>query len=121
MNKTNNKIPLPDNDSLAGILMKVPNIGLFIAIVVYVCWARVLIYAIFEHEMSLLTTPFLLLMLSHLYTGLFITAHDSIHGTVCTVPWINHFIGKICLLSFAGFDYDTLREEHWRHHGNAGI
>ena len=56
----------------------------------------------------------------HLYTGLFITAHDSIHGTVCKYPTLNNLIGKFCLMVFAGFDYEFLREEHWNHHANAG-
>ena len=100
--------------------MKVPNTGLIIALTVYVSWARLLLFALFEHNFSICTTPILLLVLIHLYTGLFITAHDSIHGIVCTIPWVNHLIGKVCLLSFAGFDYYMLKEEHWRHHANAG-
>ena len=57
----------------------------------------------------------------HLYTGLFITAHDSIHGTVCTNQFINHLIGRFCLLVFAGFNYDSIKEDHWRHHSHAGL
>jgi beta-carotene/zeaxanthin 4-ketolase len=101
--------------------MKFPNSGLFIAIFVMISWARLLLYALFEHEMSIFTTPLLLMVMIHLYTGLFITAHDSIHGSVCTVPSINYWIGKLCLLSFAGFDYDMIREEHWNHHSHAGL
>ncbi len=101
--------------------MKMPNSGLVIAVFVMITWARLLLYALFEHEMSIFTTPLLLLVMIHLYTGLFITAHDSIHGSICTIPSINHWIGKLCLLSFAGFDYDMIRDEHWNHHAHAGV
>jgi beta-carotene ketolase (CrtW type) len=101
--------------------MKIPNSGLFIAVFVMLSWGRLLLYALFEHELSLIYTPLLLLVIIHLYTGLFITAHDSIHGSVSTVPLINYWVGKLCLLSFAGFDYDMIREEHWNHHIHAGI
>jgi beta-carotene/zeaxanthin 4-ketolase len=52
-----------------------------------------------------------------LYTGLFITAHDAMHGTVCSYSIrINHFVGSLCLFLFAGLSYKTLLKKHWQHH-----
>ena len=117
----NNKLPSPDPKSWAATLMKFSESGLVISALVMMTWARVLIFALFEHELSLFTTPCLLAILIHLYTGLFITAHDSIHGTISSNPTLNKWAGKLCLLAFAGFDYDMIREEHWRHHSHAGL
>ena len=52
-----------------------------------------------------------------LYTGLFITAHDAMHGVVVPQhPRWNHRIGAIAVKLFALFDYQQLLEKHWQHH-----
>ena len=84
-------------------------------------WAVLLHHCLFKHQLNTVTTPFLFLIFNHLYTGLFITAHDSIHGVVCSNKFLNNLLGRLCLLFFAGFDYDFLRDEHWRHHSHAGL
>jgi beta-carotene/zeaxanthin 4-ketolase len=56
-----------------------------------------------------------------LYTGLFITAHDSMHGlTVIGNVKMNNLIGKISLLLYALFSYKNLLVEHIRHHKSPG-
>ena len=101
--------------------MNTPYTGLFIALFVMTAWAYTLYFCLFVHNLSFLTTPPIFLFLHHLYTGLFITAHDSIHGTLSKEsPFLNYWLGKVCLMVFAGFDYDMIREEHWKHHAHAG-
>jgi beta-carotene/zeaxanthin 4-ketolase len=51
-----------------------------------------------------------------LYTGLFITAHDAIHGNIYPSPKLNHAIGQLCLWLYAGFDYSQLSLKHHLHH-----
>lgn len=52
-----------------------------------------------------------------LYTGLFITAHDAIHGVVLPKnPRINHLIGSVAAFIYGLFSYKNLTEKHWRHH-----
>ncbi|MDJ0625782.1 MAG: fatty acid desaturase [Candidatus Caenarcaniphilales bacterium] len=54
-----------------------------------------------------------------LYTGLFITAHDAMHGTISPkFKNINSIVGKICVFLYALFDYSALREKHSQHHNN---
>ena len=102
--------------------MQIPNIGLLFAFLVISIWILTLKHALFSHTINIFTTPFLFLTVNHLYTGLFITAHDSIHGTICSsFPKLNGMIGRFCLMVFAGFDYDLIREEHWKHHSHAGL
>lgn len=52
-----------------------------------------------------------------LYTGLFIVAHDAIHGVV----WpgnraANDLIGRFCLAIFAAFPWKPMVREHRQHH-----
>ena len=51
------------------------------------------------------------------YTGVFITAHDAMHGLVAPAnPVLNHGLGRLCALLFAAFDYEALHTAHWQHH-----
>ncbi|MDQ1141520.1 fatty acid desaturase [Pedobacter agri] len=38
----------------------------------------------------------------HLYTGLFITAHDAMHGTISSNKTINNFFGYLAVFIYAG-------------------
>jgi beta-carotene/zeaxanthin 4-ketolase len=52
-----------------------------------------------------------------LSTGLFITAHDAMHGSVFPGnPKINHGIGAIALILYALFPYKSLLRKHHLHH-----
>lgn len=52
-----------------------------------------------------------------IYTGLFITAHDAMHGTVYPENLkVNHFIGAFCVTVYALFSYKKLLQKHWQHH-----
>lgn len=51
-----------------------------------------------------------------LYTGLFITAHDAMHGSIHPSPQLNRAIGQFCLWFYAGFDYSQLAVKHHLHH-----
>ncbi|MBD2456422.1 fatty acid desaturase [Nostoc sp. FACHB-87] len=58
-----------------------------------------------------------LLWQTFLYTGLFITAHDAMHGVVFPQnPKINNWIGRICVFLYALFSYQELLQKHWSHH-----
>lgn len=54
-----------------------------------------------------------------LYTGLFITAHDAMHGVVFPQDRkINNLVGAIVLFLYGLFDFNKLLEKHWLHHNN---
>ncbi|MEE4310851.1 MAG: fatty acid desaturase [candidate division KSB1 bacterium] len=61
--------------------------------------------------------PFLILWQTFLYTGLFITAHDAMHGQV--VPsnrrW-NNATGAVITFLYALFSFRNLLDKHWDHH-----
>ena len=57
------------------------------------------------------------LVQTFLHTGLFITAHDSMHGAVCpSVPKLNNVLGGLAAHLYAAFSYDKLRRKHRQHH-----
>jgi beta-carotene/zeaxanthin 4-ketolase len=51
-----------------------------------------------------------------LCTGLFITAHDAMHGSIHRSARLNHAIGQLCLWLYAGFDFSLLSGKHHLHH-----
>ncbi|MEX2513416.1 MAG: fatty acid desaturase [Cyclobacteriaceae bacterium] len=57
-----------------------------------------------------------ILLQTHLYTGLFITAHDAMHGVVSKHTKINHFIGWLSAMLFSFNFYWRLFPKHHRHH-----
>ena len=99
--------------------MKSTNKGLFIALTIIGLWGLSLsILLTFETaQISILLVPFGMLCQTFLYTGLFITAHDAMHGTVCQArPRVNNAIGTIAVGLYALFSYHKLLEKHWAHH-----
>jgi len=62
-------------------------------------------------------TPLGLALQVFLSTGLFITAHDSMHGSLAPGrPKLNRAIGIVAVLLYALFDYRRLLAAHKEHH-----
>ncbi len=53
-------------------------------------------------------------------TGLFIVAHDTMHGAVFDDSDRNRWLGSFLLLLYAGLDYDLFRSQHQAHHRQPG-
>jgi beta-carotene/zeaxanthin 4-ketolase len=52
-----------------------------------------------------------------IYTGLFITAHDAMHGAIAPRnPALNRAIGRFAILAYGMFSYDNMLKKHWEHH-----
>lgn len=64
--------------------------------------------------------PYLMvLLITHLYTGLFISAHDAMHGTLAPGrPRLNDTLGFLCALLLAYNWYPLLRRKHHLHHAH---
>jgi beta-carotene ketolase (CrtW type) len=59
------------------------------------------------------------LLQTYLYTGLFITAHDAMHGLVFPIHRrINDAVGHLCCGLYAMFSFKALRRAHREHHGS---
>ncbi|WP_250122240.1 beta-carotene ketolase CrtW [Chroococcidiopsis sp. CCMEE 29] len=93
--------------------------GILIAVAIIGIWAISLMFLL---SLNISNLPILwmlpaILWQTFLYTGLFITAHDAMHGVVFpNHPRINHFIGKVAVLLYALFSYNKLLKKHWLHH-----
>jgi len=56
-----------------------------------------------------------------LYAGLFITAHDAMHGLVFPKnPKINNLVGSVCVVLYGLLSYKDLVHKHWLHHKYPG-
>jgi beta-carotene/zeaxanthin 4-ketolase len=92
--------------------------GLFVAFVIYLAWLGHLIYLLKFADADPASPLFYLhvLLQGYLFTGLFITGHDAMHGTVCKNRRLNDAVGWIVTLSFAFLSYQKLRKNHYLHH-----
>lgn len=98
-------------------------VGLVIALVIIFLWIlTVSIYQINDlTKVNYLSILLLILWQTFLNTGLFITAHDGMHGLVFpTNIKVNHFIGSFALILYAFLSYENLREKHLLHHHFSG-
>ena len=97
--------------------------GLFIAACIFAAWAVTLV-ALCRIELTwsdALWIPVAMAVRSFLNVGLFITAHDAMHGTLCTYnAHLNHAVGKVAVFLYAGFRYEPLLEAHIAHHDAPG-
>ncbi len=57
-----------------------------------------------------------ILVQMHLYTGLFITAHDAMHGGVSSNKKLNHLTGWVAAILFSFNFYWKLYPKHHAHH-----
>lgn len=86
-------------------------------------WVGSHVYAVFFHTIGApwaLTLSLIALQL-WLYTGLFIVAHDTMHGSlVPSRPRLNAWTGRVILFWYAGFNWDRMRTAHHQHHATPG-
>jgi beta-carotene/zeaxanthin 4-ketolase len=91
--------------------------GVLIALSIIILWFASLSYFL-GYEISW-TNPLVylgILVQMHLYTGLFITAHDAMHGIVSDNKKLNHAIGWISAMLFSYNFYWKLFPKHHEHH-----
>lgn len=85
-------------------------------------WASLFHEALFVvHDIKSVEGVIMVPCLAFMYTGLFITGHDAMHGTISRNPVINDAIGHMCMNLYAGFDFNEMRHKHMLHHLNTGI
>lgn len=99
-------------------------IGLALAAALVSAWVAMHVWAIFVHDWTLAEAPLaalLILVQGWLSTGLFITAHDAMHGSLAPGrPALNRAIGTLCLAIYAGLSFSRLLPKHRAHHRHSG-
>jgi beta-carotene ketolase (CrtW type) len=91
--------------------------GTIIALLILSLWAAHLAYLLVFVEVSV--APVMLIHIAiqtYLYTGLFITAHDSMHGLVSSNRTLNKMVGQTATWLFAALSYSRLNQKHHLHH-----
>lgn len=99
-------------------------IGLSFAALIIAGWLCIHVWGVFFHPLSpggLLLAPVLIAVQTWLNVGLFIVAHDAMHGSLAPGrPDLNRALGRVCLAIYAGFSYDRLIGKHFAHHRHSG-
>ena len=96
--------------------------GVLLAAVVFLSWAGLLTFLLAFYQPDWRSpAPYLLALLqTHLYTGLFITAHDAMHGVVSPHKRLNNGIGILAGLLFAYNWFPAQLPQHHAHHRHVG-
>lgn len=112
------QVPLQTKKLTPMVRSEVMYRGILIAFVIIGLWATSLIFLLSLNisQLHWWILPAIFLR-TFLYTGLFITAHDAMHGVVFPQNHkINKFVGSVALLLYALFSYEKLLKKHWLHH-----
>ena len=93
--------------------------GPLLGVGIIASWCALLAYALTSLDPLAQPLQSLLVMLAMIYlsTGLFITAHDAMHGTVWpSHRGLNNLIGRVAVGLYAAFSLDALLAAHKLHH-----
>jgi beta-carotene/zeaxanthin 4-ketolase len=100
-----------------------PLVGFLVAIIIIILWIGSLDFFLFVSISKLLPLWILLAILGRTFvqTGLFVVAHDAIHGSALpTNRRSNDLIGRLAVTLYAVLDYQKLADNHWQHHLQPG-
>jgi beta-carotene ketolase (CrtW type) len=99
-------------------------IGVGLALAIIAAFLCLHVWSVFFFDLSgfaWLAAPLLVAVLSWLSVGLFIIAHDAMHGSLAPGRQaLNLFFGRLSLLLYAGFWMDRLSPKHHDHHRHVG-
>jgi len=91
--------------------------GVLIALTIILSWVACLWYLLHRPVKFYDPVTYLLVLVqTHLYTGLFITAHDAMHQVVSRNKTLNKTIGTVAAGLFAYNYYPRLFPRHHEHH-----
>ena len=100
------------------------TIGLLLAGGIMTSWIGLHAYGVYLHHWSgwsIVIAPAVIAAQTWLSVGLFIVAHDAMHGSLAPGrPGVNTTMGVLALGLYAGFRFHRLREAHGRHHAAPG-
>jgi beta-carotene/zeaxanthin 4-ketolase len=104
-------------------LQAFPDKGLLVAITIAIFWigSLILLSSVDIYQLSPLWILLGISGRTFIQTGLFIIAHDAIHGSACLANRnLNDAIGRLALTLYAVLDYQKITNNHWRHHEQPG-
>jgi len=95
------------------------NMGPIYGGLIFGAWVAIHLYSLFFHNLSapIWQTIGLIAFQCWLYTGLFIVAHDTMHGSFAPgKERLNAVVGTAILFVYAGFNWSAMRTAHHAHH-----
>lgn len=99
-------------------------IGLGLAGLIIAGWLAVHVWAVWFYpwaRFGVAPAVLVIVLQCWLCVGLFIVAHDCMHGSLVPFrPAWNRPIGMLCLVLYAGFDFNALNPKHHLHHRHSG-
>jgi beta-carotene ketolase (CrtW type) len=99
-------------------------IGLSLATAIGGAWGVLHVWGVFFQPLAgagLAAAPLVVAALCWLNVGLFIVAHDAMHGSLAPGrPGLNRWTGRIALAFYAGFSFEALLPKHRAHHRHPG-
>jgi beta-carotene ketolase (CrtW type) len=99
-------------------------IGLSLAGLIVCGWVTLHVWGIFFQPLvwpAVIAAPLLILTQSWLGAGMFIVAHDAMHGSLAPGrPRLNAIIGQVCVGAYAAFSFRRLNVCHHQHHRSPG-
>ena len=99
-------------------------VGLSLAAAIFAAWLTLHVWGVFFYRptlASLWIAPLLIAADTWLGAGMFIVAHDCMHGSLAPGrPRLNTAIGAAMLALYAGFDFRKLNMKHHLHHRHSG-
>jgi beta-carotene ketolase (CrtW type) len=99
-------------------------VGLSLAALIVGAWTAVEVTALLVIDWSrapLWLGAAAIFLATWLFVGLFIVAHDCMHGSLAPGrPWLNRAVGRLVLALYVAFSYDRLLPDHHRHHRRPG-
>jgi beta-carotene ketolase (CrtW type) len=100
------------------------RVSLLLAAAIGAAWIAIHVGGIFFWDWRLATAPLAILLIgvqAWLSTGLFIVAHDCMHGSFAPGrPGLNRIVGTLGLGAYAGLSYGQLYPKHHAHHRAPG-
>ena len=99
-------------------------VGLTLAALIVGGWATLHVWGVFFQPLTwpaIAVVPLIILTQSWLGAGMFIVAHDAMHGSLAPGrPRLNFAVGQACVGAYAAFSYRKLNGSHHQHHRTPG-
>ncbi|MEL6158532.1 MAG: fatty acid desaturase [Cyanobacteria bacterium J06554_11] len=107
--------------SLSAALIRESFISISIAIFIVLLWTITAYGSLFVLPAASDLSPFVIVAViavrSFLHTGLFILAHDAMHGTLMPAyPQLNDWAGRIILRIYSFLSFEQMQACHHQHH-----
>ncbi len=107
--------------SLPAALIRESFVSISIATLIVLLWLLTAYSSLFilpdVKSLSIVAVLAVIIVRSFLHTGLFILAHDAMHGTLMPAyPKVNNWVGRIILGIYSFLSFQMMQEFHHQHH-----